>query len=283
MPAMVERQDRRQVPFGRALQRRHVRQTWKTRRPRGRPTVLDCNEWHRGRNRTQCASAINLRNKHEAKRRGFAWSRDGGLAWSEPKLDHALIRPHLPRQSVERAARRKTVPRLLQRGRAGSGTIDRARQRRRGTALVGRRCPPPRPRAYSCLAPLNDGLVACLFEAGDAGPYERLVFATFAFDDVAAATGGTALTEPGVALTFDDAHVAEWTTAMPLFEQYDAHATFFVSQFDKLTAEQIEGLRRLQAAVTPSGCQAVRHPQGGRLRQGALCSGDTWPTKSRRP
>ncbi len=35
----------------------------------------------------------------------------------------------------------------------------------------------PGPAAYSCLAALPDGSIACLFEAGEKHPYERIVLA----------------------------------------------------------------------------------------------------------
>jgi sialidase-1 len=40
----------------------------------------------------------------------------------------------------------------------------------------------PGPAAYSCLAMLPDGALACLFEAGDHNPYERIVLARIGRD-----------------------------------------------------------------------------------------------------
>jgi len=40
----------------------------------------------------------------------------------------------------------------------------------------------PGPSAYSCLAVLPDGEIACLYEAGREHPYESLVFARFTLD-----------------------------------------------------------------------------------------------------
>ena len=68
-----------------------------------------------------------------------------------------------------------------------------------------------------------------------------------------------AIERPGVLLTFDDAYVKEWVAAIPLFAKYNAHATFFVSQFDKLNKEQIEGLRTLKRAGHAIGCHGLRH------------------------
>jgi peptidoglycan/xylan/chitin deacetylase (PgdA/CDA1 family) len=69
----------------------------------------------------------------------------------------------------------------------------------------------------------------------------------------------TALTEPGVALTFDDAYIDAWLSAMSIFERHGARATFFISMFDKLSAEQITGLRELREAGHAIGCHGLRH------------------------
>ncbi len=75
----------------------------------------------------------------------------------------------------------------------------------------------------------------------------------------AAAEKDQAIDSPGVLLTFDDAHVKEWVAAIPLFAKYGAHATFFVTQFDKLSEEDIEGLRALKQAGHAIGCHGLRH------------------------
>ena len=68
-----------------------------------------------------------------------------------------------------------------------------------------------------------------------------------------------AIDQPGVVLTFDDTHVDEWVAAIPLFAKYDARATFFVTQFDTLSDQQIEGLRTLKRAGHAIGCHGLRH------------------------
>ena len=40
----------------------------------------------------------------------------------------------------------------------------------------------PGPSAYSCLTVLPDAGIACLYEAGDKNPYEKIVFARFTLD-----------------------------------------------------------------------------------------------------
>ena len=66
------------------------------------------------------------------------------------------------------------------------------------------------------------------------------------------------LKEPGVSLTFDDRDVAGWVEAIPIFEKYDARATFFVTRFDQLSDEQVDGLRTLREAGHTIGCHGFR-------------------------
>ncbi len=67
------------------------------------------------------------------------------------------------------------------------------------------------------------------------------------------------LTEPGVLLTFDDTHVAEWVKAIPLLKKYDARATFFVTRFEQLSPAQVDGLKKLKEAGHAIGCHGFRH------------------------
>ncbi len=75
----------------------------------------------------------------------------------------------------------------------------------------------------------------------------------------ASAAAAPALTEGGVALTFDDTFVRQWLAADAIFKKYGAHATFFVTTFDRLKPEQVEGLKRLAAAGHAVGCHGLRH------------------------
>jgi len=52
---------------------------------------------------------------------------------------------------------------------------------------------------------------------------------------------------PGLALSFDDSGVADWLTARPLFLQYGARVTFFVSRYHVLTDDARAQLRALAA------------------------------------
>jgi peptidoglycan/xylan/chitin deacetylase (PgdA/CDA1 family) len=51
----------------------------------------------------------------------------------------------------------------------------------------------------------------------------------------------------GVALTFDDIFIDDWFAARDLFKKYDAHVTFFVSEFANRNESQINKLKQLQS------------------------------------
>jgi PKD repeat protein len=51
----------------------------------------------------------------------------------------------------------------------------------------------------------------------------------------------------GVALTFDDNTIDQWYEIRDLLQPYNAHVTFFVSQFEGLDEDQIDKLRTLKA------------------------------------
>ncbi len=60
-----------------------------------------------------------------------------------------------------------------------------------------------------------------------------------------------------VLFTFDDRHFEEWIAALPLFEKYRAHVTFFV--FGEIDREAICAMRTLRAAGHTVGLHTVRH------------------------
>jgi sialidase-1 len=221
-------------------------------------TITDCNE---------CTVAevedgvlcMNLRSKDKLKRRAVAWSRDGGDTWSEPVFDHALIDP-ICQGSLLRYAENGTSCLLF----SNAASTKRERMTVRTSADGATTWSEGMvlhegPTAYSCLTTLADGAVGCLYEAGASSPYEKIAFARFSQEDIAKAEAVPPITEPGVVLTFDDTFVKEWVAAMPIFEKYGARGTFFVTSFDKLSDEQLDGLRRLRDAGHAIGCHGLRH------------------------
>jgi peptidoglycan/xylan/chitin deacetylase (PgdA/CDA1 family) len=91
-----------------------------------------------------------------------------------------------------------------------------------------------------------------------AGARDRgLAFVTYA-DFARGQTG------PGLALSFDDHTVAAWVDQLPLFAQYAARITFFVSRYPLMNDDDQAGLRQLAAAghdVEPHTVHHYRAPQ----------------------
>jgi PKD repeat protein len=93
-----------------------------------------------------------------------------------------------------------------------------------------------------------------LFTYTAAGTYTvKLTVTNAAGSDIRTETDYISITEPpvsstsGIALTFDDNYIDEWYAARSIFQQYNAHVTFYVSQYNGLDENQIDKLRALQA------------------------------------
>ncbi len=129
---------------------------------------------------------MNMRNYDRSRTtRAVATSTDGGLTWSAVRHDPALVEPvcqasflRYTRQSQDGRNRLLfSNPAHAETGQRRDMTV-RMSYDEGQTWPVSRRLRPG-PAAYSCLAVLPDGRVACLFEAGEEHPYERIVFARF--------------------------------------------------------------------------------------------------------
>jgi hypothetical protein len=64
---------------------------------------------------------------------------------------------------------------------------------------------------------------------------------------------------PGLALSFDDTFVDAWVALRPLFDQYHARVTFFVSRYATMTDEAHDGLQLLAADGHAIEAHSVRH------------------------
>ncbi len=67
---------------------------------------------------------------------------------------------------------------------------------------------------------------------------------------------------PGLALSFDDTSVDDWVATLPLFEQYGAHVTFFVSRYRDLSDAQHAELHTLADAGHAIEAHTVMHLRG---------------------
>lgn len=63
----------------------------------------------------------------------------------------------------------------------------------------------------------------------------------------------------GIALSFDDRYVEEWTLLRPLLKKYNARATFYVTQFDSLSPKEIEQLHQLVQDGHEIGAHGAAH------------------------
>ncbi|MFN4145559.1 MAG: polysaccharide deacetylase family protein [Runella sp.] len=63
----------------------------------------------------------------------------------------------------------------------------------------------------------------------------------------------------GIALSFDDRYIEDWTRLRPLLQKYNAHVTFYVTQFDSLSAHEIQLLHQLQQDGHEIGAHGAMH------------------------
>lgn len=126
---------------------------------------------------------LNMRNYDPRQRtRQQAISEDGGVTWTQqrhvPELVEPICQASLRRYSWP-AGRH---PGLLLFSNPASERRERMTMRASendGLTWTIERLLDPRPSAYSCLAKLADDTVGLLYEVGEKGPYENLVFARF--------------------------------------------------------------------------------------------------------
>ncbi len=65
---------------------------------------------------------------------------------------------------------------------------------------------------------------------------------------------------PGLALTFDDYSITDWHNCLTLFDSFNVRATFYVSNYDKLTAKDKQMLHQLQEHGHEIGYHSLTHP-----------------------
>lgn len=137
---------------------------------------------------------INCRNYRGKGRRAYAWSRDGGETFNQFGWDDALLEPvcqaSMIRLTDERTHGRNRVlfanPASTQRERLTVRlTYDECRTWTLGKVLH------PGPAAYSDLCVMAGGFIGCLYERGEAHPYERLTFARFDLEWLTAGADST--------------------------------------------------------------------------------------------
>jgi len=127
---------------------------------------------------------LNMRSYHPSLRcRRVSISRDGGMTWGEVTPDPALVEP-ICQASIRRYAWLEECGQDMMLFSNPAHAEERRNMTVRLSYDGGRswpvaRCLYPGPSAYSCLAVMPDGEVACMYEAGRKSPYESIVFARF--------------------------------------------------------------------------------------------------------
>ena len=138
---------------------------------------------------------LNSRNyDRRQKQRAVCFSDDGGLTWSGFRHDATLIDPICQASLIRyRSADAPGAPLVLFSNPASEN--ERIRMTVRLSCDDGRSWPLSTqlhagPAAYSCLAPLPDGTIGCLYESGDKHPYEKIAYARFSLEWLADSTPG---------------------------------------------------------------------------------------------
>jgi len=128
---------------------------------------------------------LNMRSYHGRNLRLRAWSRDGGLSWSEPEDDPALVEPVCQASAVRYSDEQHhgtnrvlfSNPASVKREKMTVRvSYDECRTWRVAKELN------PGPSAYSDLAVMPDRTIGCLYERGTNHAYERITFAQFGLE-----------------------------------------------------------------------------------------------------
>jgi sialidase-1 len=171
--------------------------TWKLGGSTPKPGVNECEVVELAAGRLM----LNMRNYERTKRnRQVATSEDGGLSWRDQRFDDALIEPIC--QAAIRRLRwpEGNEPSVILFSNPASGS-KRANLTLRASFDEGQTWPIGRvlhsgPAAYSDLAVLANGQIACLYEAGATNPYEAIMFRSLPLVSLQPGQSGGAASAP---------------------------------------------------------------------------------------
>lgn len=63
----------------------------------------------------------------------------------------------------------------------------------------------------------------------------------------------------GIAISFDDRFVNEWKALQPLLKKYNARCTFYITQPDSLSSEEVKLLHQFEDEGNEIGCHGAMH------------------------
>jgi sialidase-1 len=141
---------------------------------------------------------LNMRSYHGKNRRAVAISKDAGLSWSAVTLDEALVEPVCQASLLRYSTKADGRSRVLF---ANPASTKREKMTVRLSYDEGATWPVSRrlhdgPAAYSALAVLPGGEIACLYERGEKSAYEKLTFARFSLAWLTAPAAGATTKGP---------------------------------------------------------------------------------------
>ena len=144
---------------------------------------------------------LNMRNYDSAKKcRQVVLSEDGGLTWKDQRLDPTLIEPRC-QAALERYSWPGSTNRSVLLFSNPASESKRVNLTVRASFDEGQTWPVSRvlhggPAAYSDLAVLGNGQIACLYEAGSTNAYETIVFRSFPLASLQPEQSGGATSVP---------------------------------------------------------------------------------------
>lgn len=65
--------------------------------------------------------------------------------------------------------------------------------------------------------------------------------------------------QPGIAISFDDRFIKNWYELRPLLKKYNAKCTFYITQPDSLSHEEVSLLHQLENEGNEIGCHGAMH------------------------